>query len=94
MINPQLRLFRFGPLVPIPRLTKDQHRLSVELEVRSIGGIEGHKGMTRLLRGLLRKRFIEVMTLRPATYRVTRLGRTMRRIGGGTSRAFVLSEPL
>jgi hypothetical protein len=47
VINPQLRLSRFGPLVPIPRLTKDQHRLLVELEVRGIGGIEGHKGMTR-----------------------------------------------
>ena len=66
-------------MVPIPRLTKDQHRLLVELEV--LGFAAPRRGVTRLLRWLIRHRCIEVMGVSPARYRVTRLGRVARGLG-------------
>ena len=74
--------WRFGPLVPIPRLTGAQYRA---LQLIEYGWPEGssHEARieTRILRELIRTRCIQVMGVSPARYRVTKLGKVARSLG-------------
>jgi len=69
---------RLPPLIPVPRLTKDLHRVVVALEAGA--PLEG-AGVTRLLRWLIRHRCVVVMGVSPGRYCVTKMGRVVMRLG-------------
>ena len=72
---------RIGPSVPIPRLTWRQHRAMLLLEVRWPQMSGAPVIATRILRELIRLRCIVVMSMSPARYRVTKLGKAARSLG-------------
>ena len=73
--------WRFGPLVPIPRLTPGQYRALCLLEAGWPDVSEAPFITARVLRELIRMRCIQVMAMSPARYRVTKLGRVARSLG-------------
>jgi len=90
MRNSQLQMFRrLPPLVPVPKLTAQQHGLLGELvmlegrpwvgEVDSTG--RRNRSDIALLRKLIRLGCIQVMAVSPARYRVTKLGLVARSLG-------------
>jgi hypothetical protein len=74
--------WRFGPLVPVPRLTAREVRALGLIELGWPGPMLGDERIaTRVLRGLIRQRCIQVMAVSPARYRVTKLGKVARSLG-------------
>jgi hypothetical protein len=87
-MNPQMQMW-LGPTRRIPVLTEGM-RLTIaaidlaggrplsEARFNRAGGGEDYAVQTRVLRDLLSKGLIEVVSLGPAVYRVTKLGRLAR----------------
>ena len=73
-------MFPVGPLVPLPRLTREEVRVLEEVEALR-GDVFKRRNLTRALRSLLRHGCIQVMAVSPARYRVTKLGKVARSLG-------------